>query len=347
MKILLLTGGDSSEREVSLSSGKAIFDSLKRLNHEVLVIDPSTGKSLIGSDGSFSKIIEPVEPVESVEPTDGMVKGDTSALLAALLREEHASVEVVFIALHGGAGEDGTIQGVLDNSGHCYTGSGMVASAVTMDKAKSKKLFSSENLLTPQWELYELTDSDEKHKMIASDIVCQFDFPLIIKPNNGGSTVALTKVVDEKSLLPAIELVAGESRELLAEAFIDGKELTVAVLAGHAFPVVEIKPKSGLYDYEAKYTVGKTEYIAPAAISDELSDKIRSVAVEAYRVTGVSGLARVDFISVDNERFYILELNSQPGMTKLSLVPMAAACEDISFDQLVTMIIDDAMKKLG
>lgn len=339
MKILLLSGGDSGERDVSLTSGKAVFSALSELGHTVYAIDPTTGRSLLGEDGTF------VGYTADTASSDRTKESETLTLARVLESDELRDVDIVFIALHGGAGENGSIQNLLELAGVAYTGSDKTASAVAMDKALSKRLFESENIPTSDWELYKLSgDSTDDHlcKMISE----RFIYPIIVKPNDGGSTIGLSKVVSDEELHPAIVKAFAESRDILVEKFIPGRELTVAVLDGRAFPVVEIKPKSGLYDYEAKYTEGKSEYIVPAPITQEITDRIKKAAVKVFKVIGATGLARVDFILDNADRFYCLELNSVPGMTRLSLAPMAANADGIDFNQLMTAVIESGIKRV-
>lgn len=338
MKVLLLAGGNSSEREVSLNSGAAIYAALKKQGHKVIAFDPATNRSLLDKNGSdyianrnnFKEALlpdklgdYPVMPLESVDLRD---------------------VEVVFIGLHGGTGENGSIQNLLDMAGKKYTGSNMTASAIAMNKAITKRLMESANILTPDWELYRL-DKNPIGNALITDITNRFEFPLIVKPNDSGSTIGLTKVNREMELLEALQKAGRESGEILVEVFIPGREITVAIFDGRAFPPVEIRPKNELYDYEAKYTRGKSEYIAPASIDDDTSLKMRAAAEKVYDIIGAAGAARVDFILAETGDFYCLEINTLPGMTNLSLVPMAAKCEGIDFDRLVQMMLESALRK--
>lgn len=338
MKVLLLAGGNSSENQVSLNTGAAIYTSLCRSGHDVLAIDPATGRSLIGSDGKYNAQLPP--PGQ----TSGVGEVDSKALSIALAEPGYRDIDVVFIALHGGAGENGTIQSLLDLSGMKYTGSGMAASAIAMNKAITKRLFGSAGIPTPPWELYHCAGPQDTSR-IAQAIAGKFGFPLIIKPNDSGSTVGLTKVKCEMELPAAIEKAAKESRDILAEDYIAGRELTVSVLDGEALPVVEIRPKNELYDYEAKYTKGMSEYIAPAPIPDRLTERVQQAAIRAFEIIGACGLARVDFLYREPDTYYCLEVNTLPGMTNLSLAPMAAKCAGISFDQLVERIIQSALRR--
>jgi len=341
MKILLLAGGASNEREVSLTSGEAVFEALQRLGHEVQAIDPANGKSLLGSDGRFI-ISGASDSTQDVVVT----KTNSPALVKALSSPQLQDFEVVFIALHGGAGENGAIQCLLELAGKAYTGSNMTASAVAMDKAITKRLFASAKIPTPDWELYRLA-SDNIEDRLVEEIHRRFSFPIIVKPNDSGSTIGLSKVDNEADLRPALRMAIKESRNVLVEKYIPGRELTVAVLDGQALPVVEIKAAGGLYDYEAKYTKGKSEYVVPADVESETSKSIQDAAAKAYDIIGVAGLVRVDFILADSGEFYCLEVNTVPGMTSLSLAPMAAKAVGIGFDELISRIVTSAISRSG
>lgn len=339
MKVLLLAGGASNEREVSLASGKAVLETLKRLGHEVHAIDPATGKSLLAPDGRFitsgaSDSTRPVVPS----------KTGPRVLVNALDSPGLQDINLVFITLHGGAGENGVIQCLLELAGKAYTGSSMTASAIAMDKAIAKRLFVSEKILTPDWELYRLASSSVDDRILEA-VRRRFSFPVIVKPNDSGSTIGLSKVENEAGLRPALEEAVRESTSILVEKYIPGRELTVAVLDGEALPVVEIKAASGLYNYEAKYTKGKSEYFVPADVSEEIANKIKQTAVKAFNIIGASGLVRIDFILADSGGFYCLEVNTLPGMTNLSLAPMAAQAAGIGFDELISRLIASALNR--
>jgi len=337
MKVLLLAGGNSSEREVSLTSGKAVFDTLTRLGHTVRAIDPSTGASLLSARGEYLTV---------GSGGDEELPVPTAALpLAARLDEtDLKDIDVAFIALHGGDGENGAIQNLLELAGVKYTGSGMAACAVSMDKAITKRLCRSEGILTPQWERYRLDDGRIPDDLPA-EILERFTLPVIIKPNDSGSTVGLTKVERAEDIPQALQTALDESSNILVEQYVPGRELTVAVLDGRSFPVVEIVPKAGLYDYEAKYSKGKSEYTCPAPIPATVADGVQRSAAKLFEIIGCAGLARVDFILDDDGRFYCLELNSVPGMTDLSLAPMAARADGIDFPQLIELLLESALRR--
>ena len=336
MKILLLAGGESNERAVSLDSGKAIYDALLNLNHIVYAIDPISGKSLLNSDGTYIDYERDKTGRAIVPP-----RASGWSLAKTLGSPAFQDIDVVFIAMHGGFGEDGMLQCLLEIAGQKHTGSEMEASAIAMDKAIAKRLCISANIITAQFALYRLKPSEISDDII-EEIAGQFEFPVIIKPNDGGSTIALSKVNKKEELQKALTQSAEESSSVLIEKYIPGREITAAVFDGEALPLVEIKSTNELYDYEAKYNKGLTDYIVPAEISEELTKEIQKTAKEMYDIIGCSGLARADFILDENNNFYFLELNTLPGMTELSLAPMAAKASGLEFEELVTKMIESA-----
>jgi len=338
VKILVLAGGDSSEREVSYDSGQAVCESLKRLGHNFTALDPSTGQSLLSSNGKFISLAH-----NSESGNTDLARSNSTALSDYVSSNEASDVDVVFIGLHGGAGEDGTVQCLLDLVGMKYTGSSMKASAVAMDKVLSKQLFRSVGVATPDW-MVVLGSDDLDSSNLIERIQKQFQIPVVVKPNEGGSTVGLTLVKDPSDLHEAVLNAAKECQQVLIEKYIAGREMTVTVLDGEALPVVEIKPSNELYDYEAKYTKGKSQYLVPAPVSDEVSVALQQAALKMYNIVGAGGLARADFVLTDNDEPYALEINTLPGMTELSLAPMAARESGLEFDQLVERLIMGAAR---
>ena len=325
MKVVVLMGGRSSEREISLRTGRGIAQSLRNLGHAVIALDTATGRAL------------PPGHEESGAPPAGEVRKLPATVQAAAVAEAASlhEAEVVFVALHGGEGEDGTIQALLDLAGRPYTGSGVMASAVAMNKAMSKRLFEHEGIPTPKWRL--LSGGGPPATI---DLGALGGLPLVVKPNAEGSTVGLTIVTEERELPAAIELAARYGTDVLLEQFIPGRELTVAVMGDEALPIVEIRPRSGFYDYESKYTSGKSEYFCPADLPEPLAARVRDLGLRASRCLDCSGVSRVDFrLSPENEP-YCLEVNTIPGMTPTSLVPMAARARGMTYDQLVQRMLE-------
>jgi len=327
MKVALLMGGRSSEREISLRTGRGIAEALRHLGHEVLAVDAANGRLLPA--GAEAQGAMPAEAVRHLPASS------TSAIAQA---DAVNQADVVLIALHGGAGEDGTIQALLDLAGKPYTGSGVLASALATDKAMTKRIFEHEGIPTPQWMLARAGEA-----MPAVDASALGGYPLVVKPNAEGSTVGLTIVTRPGDLSEAIALAGRYGSEVLIEQFIPGRELTVAVLGDEALPIVEIRPQGGHYDYESKYTAGKSEYFCPADLPEPLAVRIRELGLRAARVLGCRGVSRADLRLSPRNEPYFLEVNTIPGMTPTSLVPMAAMAAGMSYDQLVSRMIELAL----
>ena len=242
--------------------------------------------------------------------------------------------DVIFLALHGGRGEDGTIQALLDLGGIPYTGSGHLASALAMDKDLAKQLFLQAGVPTPAWRM---TPVD------SSDVMMAIGYPCIVKPSKQGSTVGLSLVRSSEELAEAIALAARFDDEVMVEQFIAGRELTVAILGDHALPVGEIIPRHELYDYECKYTPGMAREVFPADLTADEARTVQDLALRASRALKLRGCARIDFRMDAQGTFWCLEANTLPGMTQLSLVPQAAAAAGISFPELCERIVSLAL----
>jgi D-alanine-D-alanine ligase len=329
MKVAVLMGGRSAEREVSFSTGRGIATSLRSLGHDVTSIDAADGILLPAGDE-----LEGARSLEAVRRLPHV------AMLAALQVPAVRDADVVFIALHGTYGEDGTVQAALELAGKVYTGSGVLASALAMDKAMSKRVFEREALPTPHWMLLEAGVPGS-----ALDVSLLGGFPLVVKPNAEGPTIGLSIVRQPGKLEAAITRAAEHDTQVLVEQYIEGRELTVAVIGEIAYPIVEIEPKSGFYDYTAKYTKGMTTYTCPAKLEKELSRHVRDLAVEAAQALGCLGVARVDLRLNEDDEPYILEVNTLPGMTATSLVPKIAAGLGISFADLCERLLEGASLK--
>ncbi len=338
MKVLLLAGGASNERQISIASGQAVYDALNRLKHTVYVVDPATGKSLLTGEKLST------EPLPQVERTPRQAaRARMRALISTLGSPGFQDIDIVFNALHGGIGENGSIQCLLDIAGVKYTGSGMTASAITMNKAMTKRVCKGIGLLTPSWMRVHLPEDDIPESM-ASEIDDRNQLPVIVKPNDGGSTIGLSIVRDRNEIIPALKKAHRETRDILVEEYIKGRELTVSVLDGRALPVVEIQPDSGLYDFDAKYTKGKSKYVVPAPIEEDIAKKMQAASERLFGAVDAAGLVRIDFILTPDNRFFMLEINTSPGMTELSLAPMAARAAGIEFDGLIDQIVQLGLK---
>lgn len=249
--------------------------------------------------------------------------------------DELAGFDRVFIALHGRHGEDGTIQGALELMGIPYTGSGVMASSVGMDKWRTKLLWRAAGVVTPDFALV-TADSD------FSAIEQQLGLPLFVKPANEGSSIGISKVKEAGGLKAAYELAAQSDPLVIAEQFIGGGEYTVGILGDEALPVIRIVPANEFYDYEAKYLRDDTQYLCPCGLNAKLEAQIQAEALQAFRVVGGQGWGRVDFLMDEAGRHYFLEVNTSPGMTDHSLVPMGAKAMGLSFDELVLKVLESA-----
>jgi D-alanine-D-alanine ligase len=326
MRITVLLGGTSSERDVSMASGLRISAALRERDHEVRLVDPATGPVSAAEERALRETRVKVAP-----PTPGE--------LAALARNAKLSrltelnelqwADVAFIALHGGVGEDGTIQALLDLAGIRYTGSGILASALAMDKDLAKRLFIAAGVPTPEWLMAPVG---------ADRAVGSLGLPLIVKPSKQGSTVGLTIVRDVASFDAAVREAALHDDEVMIERFIAGREFTVAVLGDEAFPVGEIKPSHEIYDYECKYTPGMATEEFPADLPPDAAERMQRHALDAFNCLKLRGCARIDFRLGADGVAYCLEANTLPGMTDLSLVPQAAQAGGITFPELCERI---------
>ena len=340
MKVLVFMGGFSFERDVSLDSGRAICNALEKSGHEVIALDTGAGAKL--PDSYAKALSSSVHP----DPPDihELAKLDKTMTLRSVNGIDLADVDVVFIALHGGSGEDGTIQALLDLAGVPYTGSGVLASALAMDKDMSKKIFERERIPTPDWMIVK-SNTKMDYNDCSRKIVERFGVPVIVKPSDAGSTVGLTLVKSEDGLMAALESAGEFTQKIMIEKYIAGRELTVAVLCDRPLPVVEIIPSHELYDYECKYLPGMSKYIVPAEIDDRLTTELQELGLKAFRALGCSGYARVDFRVDSQGNPYCLEVNTLPGMTDTSLVPKAAKVASISFRKLVEIICKEAIER--
>jgi D-alanine-D-alanine ligase len=300
-KIGVLMGGLSSEREVSLASGSAILKALQEKNFHVVAID-------VGRD-----VAE---------------------------RIHDSSIDAAFIALHGKFGEDGAIQGMLEMMGIPYTGSGILASAVGMNKTFSKQIFKSKGLLVGPYEVIYKGARDKVH-----DALKEIAFPAVIKPHAEGSSVGVSLVFKKEDVGPAVELAFKYGDEILIEKFIQGKEVQVGILGERALGAIEIVPKRAFYDYTAKYEKGMSDHFLPARISNTAYKRTLEAGLAAHRAIGCRGYSRVDFIVDEAGVPYILEVNTLPGMTATSLLPEIARGVGISFPDLVEEILKLALTR--
>ncbi len=319
MKIAVLMGGESKEREISLQSGKAVAEALEQAGHQVEAVD--------------------LKSIREVLRHPALVGAD-----------------VVFPALHGGWGEDGHLQAVLDVMGVPYALSGPLACAVAMDKAAAKRIMRGAGIPTPDWLQVTWDPGDGRGGMVSgpADPVAgrvltlehvqeraeqELGYPVVIKPNTGGSSVGMALVDGPEAFPEAFRQVAASASadraaDLLLERYIPGRELTAAIFLGRRLPLVEIRPRDGYYDFEHKYTAGASDYLVPAPVNSPLYENIARDGLRLFELLSCRGMARVDF-RLDGDAYYCLEINAIPGMTATSLVPMAAEAVGISFTALL------------
>ena len=346
MNIVLITGGPSAEREVSIVSSKSIVKALRELGHKVRVIDPVNGVNIAEEDEIFKGGVRKESP--SLEELSEIHRLSNKNILNCINSDIFDNTDLAFLGVHGKFGEDGKIQTLLELRGINYTGSDVFSSALAMDKNVSKIILRSAGIKTPEWLVLNKNTYDGDHEKLNKSISGSVGYPCVVKPNDEGSTVGLSIVqpdVEDIQLGNSLELAFSYSDKVLIEQYIKGRELTVPVIGEEAFPVIEIRPKDGFYDYEHKYTKGMTEYFCPAEIPLEIENKAKEHALKAHRILGCSVYSRIDYILDEKNELYCLEVNTLPGMTETSLVPKSAAANGMSFNQLIDRILNLSIQK--
>jgi len=333
MKIAVLFGGTSEERDVSIASAAQIIPALRALGHEVFAVDTATGR--LPPTDEQRLLVSGVAPQPPSTTAMEQVRG--RAMAFAPSAADIRSADVVFLALHGGAGEDGRLQAMLDLAGLAYTGSNHIASAAAMDKDLSKRLFRSAGVPTADWTMAPVT---------IADIESAFGWPVVVKPSKQGSTVGLTVVRKPTDLAAAITLAASFDDEVMVEKFIAGREFTVGVLDGAPLPVGEIIPPGEVFDYQAKYQVGGAREVFPADLPPAETIQLQEYAIRAHRVLKLGAYSRIDFRQDANGEFWCLEANSLPGMTATSLLPQAAKVAGIDFPEILERICKGAIRRV-
>ncbi|MBI5324068.1 MAG: D-alanine--D-alanine ligase [Ignavibacteriae bacterium] len=338
MKVAVLFGGISPERNVSIKGGLAVIKALQEIGHEVIPIDPAFG---VNGKLSVEEIISPANSISLEELT----KYNPKNIIDCINSELFDDIDIAFIVLHGQYGEDGKIQALLELRGIPYTGSNIKASAVGIDKLASKMMFLAAGISTPQW--MTVRQKDFNNYDYFEDIRSELGGNLVIKPNDQGSTIGITIVEDGNldEINHGVDLASKYSEIVIVEQYIEGREIHVGIVGGEALPLIEIIPEEGFYDYEHKYTKGKTEYICPAEVTDDIAEFIQNQALTAYNIVGCSGFARADFRLNDEGLPFLLEINTIPGFTETSLVPMAAREIGIEFPELCDRIIQQVFNK--
>ncbi len=334
MRIVVLMGGDSTEREISLMTGNKVAKALEENGHQVIKIDPVATKDeqteLNHSDHHWIGIDYP--------SIDMLPLHRGSMFLKNILIIKQLKPDLVFIALHGGKGENGVVQGMLDAAEIPYTGSGRIASTLAMEKDISKIYFKNAKLPTPRAVILERPDASRKK-------LKKVEFPQVVKPNDQGSTIGLKIVHNFEEMQQAIDHAFTLSPRVIVEEYIKGREITVGIIKNRVFPVLEIIPQHGLYDYECKYKKGLTKYDVPARLDEETTREIQKIALKAHNVLGCYGYSRVDLRLGEDGVPYVLEVNTLPGLTDTSLLPMACAKAGINYNAMIEMIVEEAINK--
>jgi D-alanine-D-alanine ligase len=332
MKIAVLFGGNSSERDVSIASGAQVAKALRQAGHQVVAVD--TFRGILTDQEQETLLVRGVAPAPPDDRDLRVIRAKTGSIVQP---SYFVDADVVFLALHGGIGEDGTIQSVFDAAGTCYTGSNHVGSAAAMDKDLAKRLLVAAKVPTPSWFMAPV---DQEAAIQALSL------PLVVKPNKQGSTVGLTVVKSAADLDAAIAEAFRHDDEVMLERFVSGREFTVGILGERALAVGEIIPKcSEIFDYESKYQAGGAEEIFPAALSKEQTRELQELALRVHRALKLRDYSRADFRMDEKGQFWCLEANTLPGMTARSLLPQSAAAVGIAFPDLCDQICRLALKR--
>lgn len=341
MNIVVLAGGTSTERDVSLVSGRDIYKALKENGHKAILIDAFMGyegeiDNIFDLDIDWAAKVCPIsKEVPDIEEVKKMRGGNPNIFFGKNVIDICLKADIVYMGLHGDCGENGKVQSVFDLYGIKYTGTDSFSSALAMDKAVSKQLFMAAGVSTPNG-----------HVIFSKDDSYVPEYPCVVKVCNGGSSVGVYMASNEAEYRKSLDEAFKFEGKILVEQYIKGREFTCCVLDGKALPIVEIIPNDeGFYDYKNKYQAGATTEICPAKVSDEITRRIQDQAVKAYNTLGIKTYARMDFLMDEKENTYCLEANTLPGMTPTSLIPQEAAATGISYNELCDKIVDISLAK--
>lgn len=340
MKIVVLAGGTSTERDVSLITGKMVYQALKEKGHQVVLIDVFMGYTQSDYADIFAVEKDWAESVAAIGETDPDIesikkkRGGTGFFGPNVMEICHQA-DIVFMGLHGENGEDGKVQAALDLEGIKYTGTGPLGAAVSMDKGLSKQIFLSSGVPSPQG--YTLRKGDA----LPQDVV----YPAVVKACNGGSSVGVYMVNDAGECADAIEQAYAYDSQVIVEQYIKGREFSVGVIEGKALPIIEIAPLEGFYDYKNKYQAGSTIETCPAEISEEQTCRMQRLAEQTYEALHIESYARIDFMMNESGEMFCLEANTLPGMTPTSLLPQEAKVIGYDFGKLCEWLIEVSLRK--
>ncbi|MCL2747767.1 MAG: D-alanine--D-alanine ligase [Oscillospiraceae bacterium] len=348
MNVIVLAGGYSPERDVSLVSGSKAAEALRKKGHKVLLLDPYLSMESCSDFAQLYARYARRHDDYAISSTasdlrllkEGSDNGD--ALIGRCVLDACRLSDVVFIGLHGSMGENGQLQAALDLFGVKYTGSNYMGCLLSMDKTVAKEMMAVHGIRTPSGEEAFIGDMapDELYDMLKTKKP-----PFIVKPANGGSSLGVTIVRNEEAIAEAIQYAKAYEKRILIEEYIAGREFTVGILDGAALPVIEIRAQSGFFDYKNKYQEGLTSELCPAPIPADLSDRLKEIALSAHKALRLGDYSRADFIVDDDGNIYCLEVNSLPGLTPASLVPKEAATLGMSYEDLCDKIVHMAMTR--
>lgn len=335
MNIIVLAGGISTEREVSIVTGSKVCEALRQRGHEAAILDVYFGTKT--PEKVFTEnydLEEAINEIHEYSKTVEDVKKNRKVFWGEHVIELCQKADMVFMALHGENGENGKVQASFDLFGVRYTGTGYLGSALAMDKGLSKNMFVQNGVPTPKG--LTLKKSEDTAKVKEQDMT----FPCIVKPACGGSSIGVVIVQKEEDLDEALKEAFSYEDEVVIEQFIKGREFSVGVVQGQAYPIIEIVPKTGFYDYKNKYQAGATDEYCPAHVSPEVTKKMQDCAVEAAKALFLDKYCRIDFMMDENENIYCLEANTLPGMTPTSLLPQEAAVLGMDYGTLCEKLIE-------
>ena len=342
MKIVVLAGGTSTERDVSIVSGTGICGALRQKGHQAILVDVFCGVEMVDWEDPFPQEYD-VEAaaayMKGFNKDIEVMKKSRKDFFGPNVIELCKKADFVFLGLHGANGEDGKLQAAFDLMGIPYTGTGYLSSAMAMDKGITKSMFRIHGVPTPGGAVMKKSERKETPQELG------LNFPVVVKTCCGGSSIGVYIVKDQEEYTKALDGAFGYENEVVIEEFVKGVEFTVAVVDGKAYPVVQIVPKEGTYDYENKYKPGAVTETCPAPISPELTEKLQDAAVAGYHALEMEGYARLDFIVTEDEKLYCLEANTLPGMTPTSLIPQEAAVLGMDYPTLCEELIRVSMKK--
>ena len=347
MKIVVLAGGISSERDVSILSGSKIAEALRSKGHQVVVIDPYMGyeepldsiEILFNEQYDFTDNAVIGREAPDIEAVKALRKGNVVGYFGRHVLDICRAADITFLGLHGGEGEDGSVQAALAMHGIRYTGSDMLGAAIAMHKGVTKGVFLNSDVPTPESRLY-------KREFMCSEYLSSWlSFPCVVKPCSAGSSVGVQIVQDRTEFKAAMENAFLYDSDVLVEEYIKGREFSIGVLGGKALPIIEIIPKSGWYDYENKYQAGATEEICPAELDPAIAEKMQREAEHAFEVLRLKAYGRVDFLLDEDNKYFCLEANTLPGMTPMSLLPQEAKAAGIDYPDLCEKIIALSLNK--